>query len=269
MSDDLQQLGLKQYWILQDYYVDDEFHINFAKNSTNLSPEQREKYLRDHYERRSTLITDWVQSAGLIIPLELQNKLRSNIDLVYADSFFCQYYLRKLDLDLTKTVLEVDTLHAYDDALRQRKEIVYQDFQWEIDQLKLFGVLLTTTEPLAFKLQELQPQTRIYSLKTNGQCIDYERLNQAFTDILGEKVLSETNSKNVVKKVVMLYPWGDMEERRSGASQRSGKVADFLASQGLDMTVFTIGDRQSNWQGQIHYRYFRSTFAQGELVQKI
>lgn len=269
LSDDLHQLGLKQYWILQDYYVDDDFYIDFAKNSTSLSPEQQKKYLRDYYEHRSTLITDWVQSAGLLISQELQNKLGSNIDLIYADSFFCQHYLRKLGLDLTRTILEVDRFHTYDDALRQRKEIVYQDFQWELDQLKLFGVLLTTTEPLAFKLQELQPQTRIYSLKTNGQGLDYEHLNQAFTDILGEKLLSATNNKNVVKKVVMLYPWGDMEERRSGASQRSGKVADFLASQGLDVTVFTIGDRQSNWQGQIHYRYFRSTFAQGELIQKI
>ncbi|WLT38008.1 hypothetical protein NON20_20810 [Synechocystis sp. B12] len=144
----------------------------------------------------------------MLIPQELQNKLGSNIDLIYADSFFCQHYLIKLGLDLTRTILEVDRFHTYDDALRQRKEIVYQDFQWELDQLKLFGVLLITTEPLAFKLQELQPQTRIYSLKTNGQGLDYEHLNQAFTDILGEKLLSATNNKNVVKKVVMLYPWG-------------------------------------------------------------
>jgi glycosyltransferase involved in cell wall biosynthesis len=269
LSDDLRHLGLKQYWILQDYCVGDNFYIDFAKNSINLSLEQLAQYLRDHYERRSTLITDWVQSAGLIIPLELHNKLGKNIDLAYVDSFFCQHYLRKLDLDPIRTILEVDRFHAYDDALRHKKEIVYQDFQWEIDQLKSFAVLLTTVEPLGFKLQELQPRARVYSLKATDQGIDYESLNQAVTDILGEKVLSATNSKNVVKRVVILYPWGDVEERRSGASQRSGKVADFLASQGLDVTVFTIGDRQSNWQGQIHYRYFRSTFAQGALVQKI
>ncbi|WP_228025780.1 glycosyltransferase [Synechocystis salina] len=117
LSDDLQHLGLKQYWILQDYYPHDDFYDSFAKNSTNLSPYQREQYLQDHYARKSTLITDWVQSAGLIIPLELQNKLGENIDLVYADSFFCQHYLPKLGLDLTRTILEVDRFHSYDDAL--------------------------------------------------------------------------------------------------------------------------------------------------------
>ncbi|UAJ74200.1 glycosyltransferase [Synechocystis sp. PCC 7339] len=269
LSDDLQHLGLKQYWILQDYYPHDDFYDSFAKNSTNLSPAQREQYLQDYYARKSTLITDWVQSAGLIIPLELQNKLGENIDLVYAGSFFCQHYLKKLDLASARTILEVDRFYAYDDALRQRREIIQQDFQWEIEQLKSFVVLLTTAEPLAFKLQELQSQAIVYSLKTIDQDVNYDQLNQAITHILKEKVLSATNSKNVVKKVVMLYPWGDMEERRSGASQRSGKVADFLASQGLDVTVFTIGDRRSNWQSQVHYRYFKSGFSQGELVQKI
>ncbi|WP_228025791.1 glycosyltransferase family 4 protein [Synechocystis salina] len=154
-------------------------------------------------------------------------------------------------------------------ALRRKREIVQQNFQWEIEQLKLFAVLLTTVEPLAFKIQELQPQATVYSLTTIDQDIDYRQLNQATTYMLGEKVQVLNTGKSAIKNVVMLYPWGDMEERRSGASQRSGKVADFLASQGLDVTVFTIGDRQSNWQGQIHYRYFRSTFAQGALVQKI
>ncbi|MBE9175773.1 glycosyltransferase family 4 protein, partial [Synechocystis salina LEGE 06155] len=269
LSDELQHLGLKQYWILQDYYVNDDFYRNFVKNSTNLSPAQREQYLQDFYVHKSTLITDWVQSAGLIIPLELQNKLGENIDLAYVDSFFCQHYLRKLGLDSTRAILEMDRFHAYDDALRQKREIMQQDLQWEIEQLKLFAVLITTVEPLAFKLQELEPQVTVYSLKTIAQDIDYGQLSQATTHILGEKVQVLNTGKSAIKNVVMLYPWGDMEERRSGASQRSGKVADFLASQGLDVTVFTIGDRQSNWQEEIHYRYFKSTFAQGALVQKI
>ncbi|MCT0252353.1 MULTISPECIES: glycosyltransferase [unclassified Synechocystis] len=269
LFDNLQQLGLKQHWILQDYYTADNFYINFAKNSTHLSPEQCEQYLRDYYHHQSTLITNWVQSAGLIIPPELQNNIQGNIDLIYVDSFFCQHHLKKLGLDLAKTILAVDKFYAYDDALRQKREVIYQDLQWEINQLKLFSVLLTTLESLAFKLQELQPQAEVYSLRTTDQGIDYDQLNQAITYLLGEKVLIAPKSKNVVKKVVMLYPWGDIEERCSGASQRSGRVADFLASEGLDVTVLSVGDRQSNWHGQVHYRYFKSGFPQGELVQKV
>lgn len=262
IKSDLQHLGLKQHWILTDYSEE--------INSANFSTDQYQQYFQNGYEAQSAFPKRLAEAASLLIPEELATKLANNIDLVYVDSLFCKPYLDNLGLDLENTLLEVSKIHAYDYALQEKREVITEEFEWEINQLKSFPVLFTANEPLAFKLKELQPQVNAYPLHDSDhqKSINYQQLNKAIESILGAKALTVDKVK-VSPKIAMLYPWGDIQERRSGASQRSGKVVDFLGSQGLDVTVFTLGDHRSNWQNQIHYCYFKSEFTQGELVKKV
>ena len=270
IKSDLQYFGLKQYWIVND--------SSQAINPVNLASDHHRQYLQDCYEAEFTLVKKWVEANSLSSSQDLATKLAGSIDLVYADSLLCKPYLDNLGLSLTTTLLEVPELYSYSYALQQKREVIPDEFEWEIKQLNSFPVLLTANEPLAFKLKELQVQAEVYSLHDSDyqKNINYDQLNKAIEAILGEKTLTRTG-RITSAKIAMLYPWGDIQERCSGASQRSGKVVDFLASQGSDITVFTLGaprsgslrDRRSNWHNQIHYRYFQSEFTQGELVKKV
>jgi len=260
----LESYRLYQFWILtgKDERIDPNSFTSF----------EYQQYLEDSYYQRSTLLQYWIDASRLQIPTELKQTLNNiQINLVYIDSMIYGQYTKKLDLKTTIVILEVSQLYSYNYALCDRREVDPQELNWEIEQLKQYPVLVTDFQHLAEKLQELTKNNQIYGIKTVSNpkiVLNYPALNQACQNILGDKTLA-IEKFNHSPKIAILYPWGDIQERQSGASQRTGLLLDYLQNQAFETRVYTIGQTQKIWSEGIYYEYYNSDFEQAELVKNV
>ena len=260
----LESYKLYHFWILSDQ--DDRI------DPKNFTSSEYQQYLEDSYYKRSTLLRDWIDASRLQIPTELKQTLNNiQIDLVYIDSLIYAQYSQKLALETKTIIVEVPQLYSYHYALRDRREVNPQELNWEIEQLKQYPVLVTNFQHLAEKLQELTRNNQIYGIKTVSNpkiVLNYPALNQACQNILGDKTLT-IEQFNTSPKIAILYPWGDIQERQSGASQRTGLLLDYLQNKAFETRVYTIGQTQKIWSEGIYYEYYNSDFGQTELVKNV
>ena len=261
-----QGYGLQKVWILEPQY-------NQGKPK-DCSTEQYQRYIEDSYHKRSTVFKTWIESHYLAIPADLSKFLQTiNIDLIYLDSLLYWPCLKNLGLDQKNVIGEVDQLYAYHSALVNHRELDTQELAWEIYLLKQCKVLLTSKNYLAEKVQELTQNPRIYAfellnINTNLWTSYTHSLNQTCLDILGTKALPLSNFKPN-PKIAILYPWGDIQERRSGASQRTGLLLDYFREQSYETRLYTIGQQKKLWSEGVFYEYYEPYFEQAELVKKV
>ena len=260
----LESYRLYQFWILTDK---DE---RIAPNS--FTSFEYQQYLEDSYYQRLTLLQYWIDASRLQIPTELKQTLNNiQINLVYIDSLIYGQYAKKLNLTIKTVILEVSQLYSYNYALSDRREVDPQELNWEIEQLKQYPVLVTNFQHLAEKLKELTGNSQIYGISQTSKSktlLNYQALNQACQNILGQKTLS-LEQLTTSPKIAILYPWGDIQERQSGASQRTGLLLDYLQQQTFETRVYTIGQPRKIWSEGIYYEYYNSDFGQAELVKNV
>ncbi len=254
---------LQKFWILSDKSES----INFQ----DFSPEEYQKYLDNRYHQRSNLRQNWMEASRLLIPNELIKVLQFlPIDLIYIDSFFCGQYLKKIGLNSQKTILDVSRLYTYEQAIRDNKETNTHELNWEIEQLNAYPFLVTASEPFAERLGELTDNPQIYAFgnPTDKNSLNFSSLNQVCQMILGDKACPVESLKSS-PKIAILYPWGDLLERKSGASQRTGHLIDFLQEHGLDVRAFSIGERPRQWHQDVYYENYLPQSDQTPLVRQI
>ena len=260
----LESYKLYQFWILTDKYE--------RIDPKSFTSSKYQQYLEDSYYKRSTLLRDWMDASRLQIPIELKQTLNNiQIDLVYIDSLIYAQYSQKLALDTKTIILEVSQLYSYHYALRDRREVNPQELNWEIEQLKQYPVLVTDSQHLTEKLKELTANSQIHGishLSKSKICLNYLALNQACRNILGNKTLA-IEKFNPSPKIAILYPWEDIQERQSGASQRTSLLLDYLQKQAFETRVYTIGQPRKIWLEGIYYEYYNSDFGQAELVKNV
>jgi glycosyltransferase involved in cell wall biosynthesis len=255
----LESYRLYQFWILTDK--------DKRIDPKNFTSSEYQQYLEDSYYQRSTLLQDWMDASRLQIPAELKQILNNiQIDVVYIDSLIYGQYSKKLDLKAKTIILEISQLYSYNYALRDRREIHPQELNWEIEQLKQYPILVTNCQHLTEKLKELTGNYQIYGISiisNQKMVLNYLALNQACQNILGQKTLL------IRPKIAILYPWGDIQERQSGASQRTGLLLDYLQKQTFETRVYTIGQARKVWSEEVCYEYYNSDFGQAELVKNV
>jgi glycosyltransferase involved in cell wall biosynthesis len=255
----LESYRLYQFWILTDK--------DKRIDPKNFTSSEYQRYLEDSYYQRSTLLQDWMDASRLQIPAELKQILNNiQIDVVYIDSLIYGQYSKKLDLKAKTIILEISQLYSYNYALRDRREVDPQELNWEIEQLKQYPILVTNFQYLTEKLKELTGNYQIYGISiifNQKMVLNYLALNQACQNILGQKTLL------IRPKIAILYPWGDIQERQSGASQRTGLLLDYLQKQTFETRVYTIGQARKVWSEEVCYEYYNSDFGQAELVKNV
>ncbi len=260
----LESYRLYQFWILTD--KDERI------NPKNFTSSEYQQYLEDSYYQRSTLLQYWIDASRLQLPTELKQTLNNiQINLVYIDSLIYGQYTKKLDLKTTIVILQVSQLYSYNYALRDRREVDPQELNWEIEQLKQYPVLVTNFQHLAEKLKELTGNSQIYGISQISKSktfLNFLALNQACQNILGNKTLA-VEQFTTSPKIAILYPWGDIQERQSGASQRTGLLLDYLQQQTFETRVYTIGQPRKIWSEGVYYEYYNSDFGQAELVKNV
>ncbi|MFM1842370.1 MAG: hypothetical protein RLZZ490_1106, partial [Cyanobacteriota bacterium] len=200
------------------------------------------------------------------------------IDTVYLSQHLYQAWLDKLPASTLPKAIGIETFASHQVALSQKQEPDQAQLAAEIDVLNSAQVIITPYQHFAEKLQEILGKSTVISLSQALQCSKltkpqeraefYQQLQIISQHWLGDKALP-IQSVKPSPRVAVLYPWGDIQERRSGASQRTGQVIDFLQEKGVNLTVFSLGDRQANWQHQINYCYYQPSFVQAPLVHHV
>jgi len=200
------------------------------------------------------------------------------IDAVWLSSSLYHAWLEKCSVSALPKAIWIENFACYQTALQQQKEPDQAQLMLEINTLKFSQVIITPNQYFAEKLQEILTHQTVIGLfqtlqipkltQSQERLYFYQQLQQINQQWLGELQLPE-KTINLSLRVAVLYPWGDIQERRSGASQRTGQVIDFLQENGVDLTVFSLSNRQNNWQHQVNYQYYQPSYPQAPLVHQV
>ncbi|MFM7384095.1 MAG: glycosyltransferase family 4 protein, partial [Microcystaceae cyanobacterium] len=219
---------------------------------------------------------DWQTYQAIPLPEELNHLIESQkFDLIWLDYPLLFAGLRNTALPI---IAEVNNLVSYDYAQENQREIDPQELAKEIQILQQCQVLVTRSPGLAAKLEELTQKKEVYAWqeKENLHRVSAESLNDFYINQL-ENILSQSLGSQALPlkpeittlKIAILYPWGDIQERRSGASQRTGLMLDYLREQSYEIRVYTIGQARQVWSEGVYYDYYEPSFAQAELVKEV
>ncbi|BFM39499.1 glycosyltransferase [Synechocystis sp. LKSZ1] len=221
---------------------------------------------------------DWQAWQQVAFP---QNWQALGPDFICLDNPLCWAGLEQVNVG-HPVLITIQTVQSYCYAQQHQREINPQELAAEIAVLQKARVLLPTSPVLAEKLAELTGHSQIYPLRSHQQSIPAQRnleqafiqqqLNQILPLVLPEKALTSPIAipkKSQGLKIAVLYPWGDLPERQSGASQRTGLMVDYLQEQGFEVSVFSIGERPAGWHNQVYFEYHRPQFDQAPLVQNV
>lgn len=220
---------------------------------------------------------DWQAWQQVVLP---KNWQALGPDLIWLDNPLCWAGLEKENLGPIPVLVTLQSLQSHHYAQQQQREISPQELAAEIATLQRSQALLPTCPVLAEKLAELTGHPQIYSLRSSLQgnpalqakerAFVRQRLSQVLGLLLQERSLeTEALVEPTCLKLAVLYPWGDLPERQSGASQRTGLMVDCLQKQGFEVGVFSIGDRPAAWHNQVYFDYHRPQFEPAPLVQRV
>ena len=200
------------------------------------------------------------------------------IDAVWLSHNLYQAWLEKLPVSALPKAIWIETFASYQTALQQKEEPNQEQLVLEINALKSAQVISIPNQYFAEKLWEILNYQTVIGLSTALQVPKltqpqereefYRQLQRINHQWLGELQLPQKTVK-LSPRVAVLYPWGDIQERRSGASQRTGQVIDLLQENGVDLTIFSLNNRDNNWQHQVNYQYYQPQFAQAPLVHQV
>jgi len=225
------------------------------------------------------LPSHWQQAcnyyAQISLPSTVANFCRTfSPSLVWFDSPLVLGWLTRWGCPANSWVGWIEDLFTYTNAVQQEQEIDQSCLLWEIQQWQQCSLLVTSSSVQGEKLRELLPRQSVYVLQSQlsvgaqGTEFYNQQMNRILEVLLGDHRLPPLDFYPQ-PKVALLYPWGDLKERQSGASQRTGHLVDFLAEQGWQVGVFSIGSAPSHWCRQIYYNNYESLNPQGELIKQV
>jgi glycosyltransferase involved in cell wall biosynthesis len=191
-------------------------------------------------ENKQSLIKDLVNYNSLKIPDNLSKYLQQNsYDLIYTFSPISLNLIQKLGLTLSKTICEIDQLLSYQYGMENYQEVAQEELKKEKELLDNFSAIITSNSIQAEKLKEWSLLPKIY-LVSNIDDTYTRDMNQCLNSLLEHQILALKQENNIA----ILYPWGDILERKSGASQRVGLLMNYLQTEGYNLWLFTTGENQ-------------------------
>ncbi|MGK7945541.1 MAG: glycosyltransferase [Microcystaceae cyanobacterium] len=233
-------------------------HDSFPCLRDHIAPQT---YLNLCQENKQSLIQDLVNYNSLKIP---DNLSQNNYDLVYTYSPVSLTLIQKIGLTSSKNVCEIDQLLSYQYGMKNHQEINATDLQQEKEFLDQFSAIITPNYIQVEKLKEWSLSPNIHLVSPKDEYYNRE-MNQALSAILTSQSLNLKQENNIA----ILYPWGDILERKSGASQRVGLLMDYLQTEGYDLWLLTTGEGKDFYQDDIHYTYYQQQFPSVDLVNQV
>ncbi|MEL4894241.1 glycosyltransferase [Crocosphaera sp. Alani8] len=252
-------IELKQRWII-DYASPDVIPHNFSAK----------KYVKEVLRENNSLERDLIERYNLSIPSDLSQLLQtSQFDIILFNSILSYSIIDKFNVAESSVICEVNQILSYQYALNNHRDIDEQEYQQECQLLDKCDALIINHQYELEKIRETvnHPEMFLISAEENLDKTNYfTTMDLVFKSLLNDRALS---LKVTGKKVVIFYPWGDILERKSGASKRVGLLIDYLKSQSYQVWLFTTGDAKDFREDGVRYTYYQQSHENYCLVNDI
>ncbi|XHU96905.1 MAG: glycosyltransferase [cyanobacterium endosymbiont of Rhopalodia gibba] len=257
--------------INQDFGLTKSYILNYK--TPNLLPQSinARQYTQDFYTNKTSLERDLVEKYNL----ETYSLLETNqFDLIFINSITSWSLIEKYSLDKAPIICEIYDILSYQYALNNYRDINLAEYQLECQLLNQCSVLVFHHDYELEKIKEKVKNPQIYlfpSDKTGevNQLLNnkyYSLMNEILSSLLKERALSLQESH---KKIAILYPWGDILERKSGASKRVGLLIDYLKLESYQVWLFTTGEEKDFRKDNVRYTYYQKSQTNYSLVKDI
>ncbi len=250
---------------IEKFSFEDKWFINkIVQNPIpeNINPKQD---INNVCHNKNSLVGELIEINNLQINGLTQFFQTIKIDAILTNSVLSIQLIQKLNLAKIPKICEVSRLKSFHYALSNQRDLDPVELSLETDLLNQYQAIITPEKIMVEKLNELLNQPIVYD------CISRQNhalLNQVFTTILGDRALPLQDFIRS-KKIAILYPWPDILERKTGASQRVGLLIDYLQEECCEMSCFSIGEKKQFWRSGIFYNYFEPHFSQANLVEEV
>lgn len=275
--------------ILDSYNLQQIWLIKIADSPQFISSLDKEKYFRDCHNHQPSLTRNLVDMNSLSIPESLVNYLQNQqIDNIFLDSISSQILVNKLGLTHLSITCQVPELQSYQYAIENNQEIDLQELKQEFNLFNPVKVILANHQYLIEKISTQYPTLKAYTLPHfyplnsrkntiyhskiinllwgHNQAQYYQIMNDIFMinhdrEMLDHEVaLSDRTPDKISKNIAILYPWGDILERKAGASQRVGLLIDYLQENNNHIWLFTTGEEKELLLDNIRYTFYEQNY---------
>ncbi|WP_017293254.1 glycosyltransferase [Geminocystis herdmanii] len=271
--------------ILASYNLQQIWLIKIADSPQFIPSLDKEKYFRDCHNSQQSLTRNLVDINSLSIPESLVNYLQNQeINNIFLDSISSQILVNKLGLTHLSITCQVSQLESYQYAIENNQEIDLQELKQEFSLFNQVKVILVNHQYLTEKIINQYPTLKAYTLPHfyplnsakntihhskiinllwgHNQAQYYQIMSDIFMvnhdgEMLDRKTaLSDRTPDKISKNIAILYPWGDILERKAGASQRVGLLIDYLQENNNHIWLFTTGEEKELLLDNIRYTFY-------------
>ncbi len=252
-------VNLKQRWIINYDQID---VIPYTINP--------KEYIKEVLDNKNTLKRNLVERYNLSVPSDLSQLLETNqFDVIFLNSIISYTIIDRFNREQSSIICEVSKIASYQYALQNHRDIDHEEYKLECQLLNQCDALIIYHQYELEKIKETvtNPQGYVISINKNSEYTDNcKTLDQVFEFLLTDRAIYQQKRG---KKIAILYPWGDILERKSGASKRVGLLIDYLKSQSYQVWLFTTGDAKDFRQDGVHYTYYQQSYEDYCLVNDL
>jgi glycosyltransferase involved in cell wall biosynthesis len=161
-------------------------------------------------------------------------------------------------LPYTKPVYEARSSGVFVEAAGAGKPLIVTADTWLSDELARFGagVVCAERNPCALAQAMLDlavgfPEYRCAALAKQPACLDWHSAKALIEVLTGRR--APAVAPRTERRVGVLYPWGDILQRRSGASVRTNLMVDCLRDHADRIRVLQDGRSPTRDYGSVRY----------------
>lgn len=268
--------------ILASYNLQQIWLIKIADSPQFIPSLDKEKYFRDCHNSQQSLTRNLIDMNSLSIPESLVNYLQNQqIDNIFLDNISTQILVNKLGLIDIPITCQVSQLKSYHYAIENNQEIDLQELKQELDLFSQVKVIIANHQYPVEKIISQYPTLKAYTLPHfyplnsrkntiqdskiisllwgHNQAQYYQIMNDIFI-INHEVALHDRTPDKISKNIAILYPWGDILERKAGASQRVGLLIDYLQENHHHIWLFTTGEEKDLLLDNNRYTFYEQNY---------
>lgn len=276
---------IKSYTLAQNWVPNYNYSISFLGNLS------KNKYVRQVYKQEWSLSRSLIDINSLELPNSLAEYLQGEkLDILFIDNIASSILVNRLGLTNLPLIYQLSNLYAYEYALKNNQDIDEEEFQLECSYLAKTRHILCKEEKQLEKIKPFVTNSSLYllpptislnqevTLSNQNNLINFiwQNKNNEYEKTINktcEKVLNKSLSliPNVSKskKIAILYPWGDILERKTGASKRVGLLIDYLKVENHQVWLFTAGDKPELFAEKIRYTFYRQESQRLPLIKEV
>ncbi|MFQ5851913.1 MAG: glycosyltransferase [Candidatus Binatia bacterium] len=229
--------------------------FRFVLQSNDLYAPKAAAKIESTIARIKSLNLDSVQFVENVLSTDGYHRL-----LQEADAVLCPYW---------RSIYSSRTSGIFTEALGAGKIVIATDNTWMSDQLRELhaGVVCQDRDPKELTRAILEIGSQWHEYAKRARSAQSRWLKKHNPDTLLDRILSSSLDSKRPRRIAVLYPWGDIFERKSGAGQRAGLLIDFLKEQHAHVRVLAPGHWPDIQQGNVRYVAHRRSYLEALISE--